>query len=62
MMNKFKFDCPTAEVPVTVTRQTLKYSAIGGSATLIQHDYGCSHEDNCEHRVTAACRVRELNG
>ncbi|BEU28363.1 hypothetical protein [Paraburkholderia sp. 22B1P] len=61
MFSQSDFTCPTVDVRVTVARQTFAQPTIGTSAMFIQHDYGCSHERTCEHRMTTACRVRKLN-
>jgi hypothetical protein len=61
MFSQASFECPVVEMRVTLTRQTFAYSGIGSSATSVQHDYSCSRENTCEHRATAACRVRQLN-
>jgi hypothetical protein len=61
MFSQSSFTCPIVDVRVTVTRQTFAQPTIGTSAMVIQHDYGCSRERTCEHRMTTACRVRNLN-
>lgn len=61
MIKPFPFTCPVVAVPVTIDRETLTYSGMGSSAVFTQYDYSCSREGDCEHRTTAACRVRQLN-
>ena len=61
MTKTFPFDCPVVAARVTVSQETLTYSAIGRSTVLTQHDYSCSREAICEHRTTTACRVRQRN-
>ena len=61
-MNKqIAFHCPVVMVAVTLERQTFVFAGIGGAGVTTQHDYGCSREGRCEHRLTAACPVRRLN-
>lgn len=64
-MSPFKqipFLCPTVSEQVTITRQTHSgLGAIGGDASMVQHDYGCSEEQSCVYRFTSECRVQALN-
>jgi hypothetical protein len=61
MFKQASFECRVVGVQVTVFRQTFTNSGIGSSAAAVQHDYSCSREHTCEHRASAACRVRQLN-
>ena len=62
MTKTFPFNCPVVVARVVVTVETLSYSGIGSSVVVTQRDYECSREGSCEHRTTAVCRVRQMNG
>lgn len=54
--------CRLVDSSVTLFWHTLPVSGIGSAGVVLQRDYGCSREETCEHRPTAGCPVRRLNG
>lgn len=65
-MNNLKrssFACPKTELSVVIFKQVIPLGyCIGGDSPSFQIDYECSKADECPHRTSEECRVRQLNG
>jgi hypothetical protein len=60
-IEKRSYHCPTANVRVTLWRQTFPAVAGIGCVRPVQRDHDCSRAGTCPHRYTDTCIVQQLN-